>query len=142
MGYTTKFSGALSLSRPLTLAEAKQLLTFNEDPCLIPEPKPNSYMQWVPNATLDAIGWDGNEKFYDYVPWLEWLCGWLEAQGVTASGSLIWSGEDASDVGRIDVNGRSIDVTKGVKNGCGFSPITLDDLGRIALEMATAKEST
>ena len=105
MGYDTKFSGALKLSRALTLPEAAFILEANADPDTIPtgDRPARSYMQWVPSEALDHIVYDGNEKFYDYVPWLTWLLAHLKSLGVTATGTLHWSGESASDTGTIEV---------------------------------------
>lgn len=138
MGYTTKFSGCVALSRPLTMAEAKTLLNFNEEPDEIPQPNPGGYMQWVPSKSLDAIGWDGQEKFYDYVPWMEWVCAWLKERGIVANGELHWSGEDATDNGRIVVIENTVTSISGSNPTKKFKPLTLRELADMALEAATA----
>lgn len=141
MGYTTKFSGHIALSRPLTMAEAKQILEFNEDPDFIPDGnRPSrSYMQWVPSETLNAIVWDGQEKFYDYEPWLLWLLQLLSSKGIQASGELRWRGESSDDIGRILVVDSVMTVTKGDKQPPSIhKPLTLDRLARMALDAATA----
>lgn len=139
MGYTTTFTGSIKLSRPLTLAEAKELLEFNDDPDTIPQPKPgDGYMQWVPAESLEAIVWDGNEKFYDYTPWLRWMCDWLQKRGIGACGQLLWRGEDRSDAGEILVVDNVVSDRKGkvVKSP---KPLTLHALGLMAIDniMAT-----
>lgn len=73
MGYTTKFKGAITLSRPLTFGEARKLLEFHDDPDIIAGQHPGSYLQWVPTESLDGIVWDGGEKFYEYTEWMQWL---------------------------------------------------------------------
>lgn len=35
MGYTTKFTGQINLSRPLTMGEAKKLLEIHDNPDLV-----------------------------------------------------------------------------------------------------------
>lgn len=137
MGYTTKFTGHIKLSRKLTMAEAKQILEFNEDPDRIPAPHPNSYMQWVPNASLDAIGWDGNEKFYNYTEWLSWLCSWLRERGIETAGLLNWSGEDTDDAGQILVIDGVVTASTTLKKADRFKPIDLRDLAEMALKQAT-----
>lgn len=135
MGYTTKFSGSVSLSRKLTIAEAKTILEFNDDPDCIPGDHPaGSYMQWVPSQSLDAIGWDGEEKFYDYTKWLQWLCKWLSEIGVETNGEMIWSGEDASDSGVITVRNGAVSTTKGVQTDKTFKPLSMRGLEKMALE--------
>lgn len=141
MGYTTTFSGVVRLSRPLTFAEAKTMLEFNEDPDRITTTtkKPSrSYMQWVPTKSLDGIVWDGQEKFYDYTEWLIWLCEWLAERSITADGELTWSGEDRSDYGEIVVSANIVrSIPKPLKRpNDSAEPITLDDLARMALERA------
>jgi hypothetical protein len=138
MGYNTKFSGALQLSRPLTIAEAKVILEANQDPDTINEPHPKSYMQWVPTHSLDEIVYDGNEKFYEYDKWLVWLLAHLDALGVTASGEIFWQGESVGDAGTLSVKDGVLTVAKsqGSKSGAA-KPLTLDDLARIALEQVT-----
>ena len=136
MGYDTKFSGALKLSRALTLPEAAFILEANEDPDTIPtgDRQARSYMQWVPSETLDHIVYDGNEKFYDYVPWLTWLLAHLKSLGVTATGTLHWSGESASDTGTIDVLDSDITVrSRKSPAGDPHKPLTLQDLQAMAL---------
>ena len=134
MGYDTKFSGALKLSRALTLPEAAFILEANDDPDSIQGEHPRSYMQWVPSETLDHIVYDGNEKFYDYVPWLTWLLAHLKSLGVTATGTLHWSGESASDTGTIDVLDSDITV-RSRKSPAGepHKPMTLQGLQAMAL---------
>jgi hypothetical protein len=139
MGRTTKFKGALTLSRALTLSEAKQLLEFNEDPDTIEGTHPDSYMQWVPTETLDGIVWDGVEKFYNYTEWMQWLVQWLKACDIDAGGELLWSGEDAGDVGVITVAGGLVTADSGRKKGVASGkPLTLAALGEIALAQLTS----
>jgi hypothetical protein len=141
MGYTTKFTGHIALSRALTIQEAKQLLEFNEDPDLIQDgvhPE-RSYLQWVPSESLDAIVWDQNEKFYDYEAWLYWLLEWLGTRGVNGSGKLNWRGECQDDIGRITVIDSIVSVEKGAKQTpSNHKPMTLDRLARMALDAATS----
>jgi hypothetical protein len=89
MGYTTEFTGAIGLSRKLTMAEAKELLEIDETGTITGI---REYFQWVPSETLDQIVWDGNEKFYKYTEQLEW------AEGAGHSGARIeWLGRVGFD---------------------------------------------
>lgn len=143
MGYTTEFIGSLSLSRPLTLSEAKQLLEFNDDPDTIELPHPDSYMQWVPTESLDGIMWDGNEKFYNYTEWMNWLVLWLGNRGIEAAGELLWRGEETGDVGVLSVAGDRVTAEHGRKpSKKGGKPLTLERLGEMALEQLTAQGAT
>ena len=139
MGYTTKFTGCINLSRALTLKEAKELLEIADlDRAKVREiTSIEAYLQWVPTETLDGIVWDGNEKFYEYVPLLRWLCGWLKERGIKANGELLWAGEETLDRGHIVVSSNEVEVIEGqrieTKSG---SPLTLKRLGEIALHQA------
>lgn len=138
MGYTTEFNGFIKLSRKLTMAEAKELLTYADDPDNVPTEHPRSYLQWVPSRDLDAIGWDGNEKFYDYVEWLKWVCDWLKGYGIECCGAIQWSGESSTDTGEIQVLDNVVTVLADKKQAVRFTPITLHDLAEMALEQVTA----
>lgn len=140
MGYTTKFTGCINLSRALTLKEAKELLEIADlDRAEAREiTGTDAYLQWVPTETLDGIVWDGNEKFYEYVPLLRWLCGWLKERGIEANGELLWAGDETDDRGRIAVSSNEVGVIKGQRIETKFGrPLTLKRLGEIALHQAT-----
>lgn len=139
MGYNTKFSGSLLLSRKLTLGEAKEFLDANEDPdCIEPKCGIDSYMQWVPSESLDAIVYDGNEKFYDYDKWLQWVLDRLTKMGIYADGSIVWSGESEGDIGVLKVQGNVLTVKKGdAPINPSTKPMTLEKLGEIALGQLT-----
>lgn len=50
------------------------------------------------------IAWDGAEKFYEYVAWLEFLIStYLKPWGYTLNGTIDYQGEDDEDFGRIIV---------------------------------------
>ena len=143
MGYTTKFTGSVSLSRALTIAEARILLEANEDndatKALFGR---NSYLQWVPTESLDAIVWDGGEKFYEYTELMGDLCAWLKARGITANGELYWAGESADDRGTLTVKDNEVTADKGAtaKKRTG-KPLTLDKLAAMALDQVTQEQS-
>ena len=138
MGYTTRFSGALALSRALTMQEAKTMLQFNEDPDLIQGQRPSSYLQWVPSEDLQYIVWDEGEKFYSYDEWMTWLLRHLDSIGVKANGYLYWVGEDRSDTGEIAVIDSQMTVTPNKKAAIQRKPLTLSKLGEMALEQITS----
>lgn len=139
MGYTTKFTGSVSLSRALTIAEARVLLEANEDneatKALFGK---NNYLQWVPTESLDAIVWDGNEKFYDYIDLMGDVCAWLKARDITANGELYWAGESADDRGTLTVKDNEVTADKGAtaKKRAG-KPLSLSKLAEMALDQVT-----
>jgi hypothetical protein len=69
-----------------------------------PKGQPGLWCQWVPTKDGKGIGWDGGEKFYNYIEWLVYLIEhFLQPWGYVLSGQVIWQGEDRSDVGKIKV---------------------------------------
>ena len=141
MGYDTKFSGAVKLSRALTIAEASVILEANYDPDSIQGEHPRSYMQWVPTQSLDHIVYDGNEKFYEYVDWMKWLVNYLKSIGITADGEIDWSGERAGDTGTIVVANSEVTVRDHKTPARGsHKPLTLSGLQAMALDALKAPQ--
>lgn len=69
-----------------------------------PEGQPGLWCQWIPNNEGTCIRWDGGEKFYDYVKWLEYIVEhFLKRWGYTLNGKVEWQGEDTEDQGVIRV---------------------------------------
>ncbi len=140
MGYTTEFTGAVKLGRKLTMAEAKDLLELASSDKSETVTGIRAYLQWVPADTLEHIVWDGNEKFYKYVEQLKWLCGdWLEQRGITANGELYWQGEETGDTGLLSVVDNKVSAVPNSKpSGKSPRPLSLEDLGQMALDQVTA----
>jgi hypothetical protein len=79
-----------------------------------PPSQPGLWCQWEPNGDGTGICWDGGEKFYYYVEWLEYIVErFLKPWGLTLSGEVEWRGEDPSDLGLISVKGNVITVKIG-----------------------------
>ncbi len=69
-----------------------------------PYTQPGLWCKWEPTEDGTALGWDGSEKFTNYVPWLEYLIrNFLKPWGYVLSGTSHWQGEHASDQGKIVV---------------------------------------
>jgi len=76
-----------------------------------PATQPGLWCQWIPNQDGTEIGWDGNEKFNNYVEWLEYLIkSILKPRGYTLNGQVEWQGESGGDMGRIEVKDNVIKV--------------------------------
>jgi hypothetical protein len=70
-----------------------------------PSGQPGLWCQWVPNPYGTAIIWDGGEKFYDYVEWIEYLIeNFLKPWGYVLDGEVEWVGEDPNDRGMIIID--------------------------------------
>ncbi len=65
---------------------------------------PGIWCQWRPKKDGSALEWDGGEKFYHYVSWLDYLLRtYLTPWGYTLSGTVWFRGEDWDDAGRITI---------------------------------------
>ena len=74
------------------------IVAYNYPPC----GQPGLWCQWAPNDDGSAIAWDGGEKFYNYVEWIEYLIQhFLKPWGYVLNGEVEWIGEDANDRGMI-----------------------------------------
>src|SRR5690242_19132511 len=115
MGYTTDFSGYVTVTPPLNAAEIGYLNRFNRSRRMDrkrgpyyaqpgdnfgqdntsdvrnynspPSGQPGLWCQWVPNEEGDAIAWDGGEKFYDSPEWMQYLIDHFLKPGAVASRS-------------------------------------------------------
>lgn len=66
--------------------------------------QPGLWCQWVPNHDGSAIEWDGGEKFYEYIEWIEYLTAhFLGPWGYTLNGEVQWQGEESEDMGLIRI---------------------------------------
>jgi hypothetical protein len=80
--------------------EDDSILDGNEPP----EGQPGLWCQWVPSEEGTAILWNGMEKFYYYIEWLEYLIEhFLKPWGYRLNGVVTWQGEEEEDRGRIIV---------------------------------------
>lgn len=65
--------------------------------------QPGLWCQWVIDENNELI-WDGGEKFYNYVEWLQYyIKHFFEPWGVKLNGEITWQGEDSTDLGKIVV---------------------------------------
>ena len=78
-----------------------------------PGTQPGLWCDWVPADDGAAIVWNGGEKFYNYVEWLEWLIRHLLAPwGYVLNGTVGWFGEDPDDQGKIVVNDNKLRIER------------------------------
>jgi hypothetical protein len=115
MGYTTKFDGRFVLDEPLTAAQVAEMQRFVDEDHRDEYGTWSAYCQWVPRADGTAIEWDGGEKFYDYVPWLERIIErFLKPWGRVLSGSVAWQGESGEDQGVIHVKENRVQAVRNI----------------------------
>lgn len=76
-----------------------------------PSTQPSIWCQWVPSKDKLSIEWNGGEKFYCYVEWINYLIdNFLKPWGYTLNGTVSWKGEDPSDIGDIVINNNKIKI--------------------------------
>lgn len=81
------------------------IIDFNSPP----SGQPSLWCQWIPVDCGKLIEWDGDEKFYEYVEWIEYIIEhFIKAWGRTLNGEVFWQGEDPSDKGKIIINNNKI----------------------------------
>lgn len=136
MGYSTTFQGQINISPALSVDEIDYLVKFadtrrmnrangpyfvdgtgykgqdnNSDIIDFNQPpagQPGLWCQWVPNKNGDALEWDGGEKFYDSVEWMQYLIDHFLKPGAIApldfllknhvlNGEILAQGEDIDD---------------------------------------------
>lgn len=69
-----------------------------------PKTQPGLWCQWTVNDHANAIVWDGGEKFYHYVEWLQYIIEkFIKPWGYVLNGRVNWEGEDKGDTGVITV---------------------------------------
>ena len=117
MGYTTDFEGEFKFNRSLTIAEKNELDEISEKDWRDDNSRPDYhsyYCQWATNEEGTALGWDGNEKFYGYIEWLEWLIdNFFEPKGIKLNGEIFWYGENPHDIGILVVKDNILEVKNG-----------------------------
>ena len=75
--------------------------------------QPGLWCQWIINDRNELI-WDGGEKFYNYVGWLEYLIRHFFApSGYILNGTVFYEGEDSDDFGKIIVINNVVKVAYG-----------------------------
>jgi hypothetical protein len=74
-----------------------------------PKTQPGLWCKWVPTADGGGIKWNGVEKFYDYIEWLQYLIeNFIEPWGYVLRGEVNWQGEREEDTGMIRVENNVI----------------------------------
>lgn len=90
-------------------AEESNIVDYNTPP----RTQPSLWCQWIPTEDRKGITWDGGEKFYEYVAWLQYIMNSvLIPRGYKLSGTVEFQGEDRDDRGLIVVKAGKITVKR------------------------------
>lgn len=73
--------------------------------------QPGLWCQWELNDDGTELRWDGGEKFYNYIEWLEYLIvHFFKPWKIKLNGEIYWVGEDSDDRGMIKVVNNKITI--------------------------------
>jgi len=76
--------------------------------------QPGLWCGWCITEDGKYLEWDGGEKFYNYIEWLEYLIkNFFEPWGHTLNGEIKWFGEERSDIGTIVVKKNKVTTKSG-----------------------------
>jgi hypothetical protein len=82
-----------------------------------PKTQPGFWCQWVPTEDGRAIVWDGNEKFNDYIEWINYLIkSILEPRGYSLTGYVKWHGDEPDDFGIISIENNVVRIGQGLRS--------------------------
>ena len=85
--------------------EDKDIISYNNPPVDVP----GLWCQWIIND-YGNLEWDGNEKFYNYVEWLEYLIKhFFEPEGYILNGIINFQGDESDDCGYIKVTNNIVE---------------------------------
>ena len=117
MGYTTDFEGRFDLDKELTIEQSTILKRLSEErhggDLQAFEGFPGFWCDWVPTEDNKGIEWNGTEKFYDYVAWLQLIIDrFIAPWNIKLNGSVRYRGESFDDYGTIIVDNNAIVVHK------------------------------
>ena len=153
MGYTTDFEGSVTVTPPLNAEELAYLNKFSEtrrmnrkkgpyfvdgtedfgqgrDSDIIdynsPDPsQPGLWCHWVASDDGSEIMWDGGEKFYYALEWMDYIINHFVGptpiaatelpflKGHTVNGTISADGEESDDFWKLQVNGNSVSRIEG-----------------------------
>jgi hypothetical protein len=128
MGYTTDFEGSFTFTTPPpaeTLLLLMDCYDAQEMPPGLTAAPPEGYNQWQLTQGRRGLEWDGGEKFYHYVEWLQYLLDHvLQPVGVSLTGCVQYQGESIGDTGTLTVEeGRVVKRKAAVVNSTDLAEL-------------------
>jgi hypothetical protein len=99
-----------------------------------PKTQPGLWCQWRPTDDGMGIEWDGGEKFYEYVAWIEYLIDKvLGPRGYVLNGEVEWEGEESGDLGKISIKDNVVTVFDGIVS---YGPTKEPEVGNYEVYLA------
>ena len=109
MGYTTWFKGAFKVTPALDVEAQEKIQKIKDDNGNDGDDRPSYYCGWMYDPESESIEWDGCEKFYAYIEWLEYLIDKVFAPNdYKLNGAMVWWGEDEDDLGLITIDNNKV----------------------------------
>lgn len=103
MGYDMSFKGKFKIEPTLTMGHFTELKVFVNQRHDRPE-FPGTYCQWE-STDGEYLQWNGGEKFYNYVEWIEYLVEkFFQPRGYVLNGMVEYQGESIDNAGIILIN--------------------------------------
>lgn len=105
VGLPVGIDGCYFVNEKWDLNSETSIVDYNRPP----SGQPGLWCQWIPTADGGGIKWDGIEKFYNYVEWLQYMItNFLEPWDYLLNGEVEWQGESEGDRGWIIVENNLI----------------------------------
>lgn len=89
---------------------------YQENPSVLdinrpPQTQPGLWCQWIITEDRKHLAWDGGEKFYEYIEWLQYMIdNFFTPSGFFLNGSVEWQGEDPGDTGTIVLKNNNMHI--------------------------------
>ena len=74
--------------------------------------QPSLWCQWVLSDDGTNLAWDENEKFYNYVEWLDYIINIFNKWNIIINGEVSFQGQERRDKGKIKVKNNIIKLSK------------------------------
>ncbi len=137
MGYTTKFEGEFIIT-PYPTEEFVENINSFSSKRHDEEQYPGIWCQWIINSN-GKVAWNGGEKFYHYVEWLQYLIDeYFKPQGYELNGKVNYRGERFEDIGMIYIKENNIQQICGrydVNENELILSVTMDANGKVEKEI-------
>ncbi len=114
--------------------EDNSILEYNAPPTS----QPSLWCDWTPTNEGSKLEWNGNEKFYNYVEWLEYIIQhFMKPWERTLNGSVDFRGDEFDDIGTIVVKNNVVRVENNFRHSKSTEEkITISDIDRAVAEFA------